>query len=290
MVTIPTIVQISGTTVMNKMRSLINNYIEFGTEVADSISYMEEVIENLPHDITDVYNKATIDSMFATVNDKFDDYYVKSVVYTKSEVNDLISTIGSFHAVVVDELPEYGEEGIIYLLQIAESGTNIYKEYIWVNRWELIGQLSDIDLNDYYTKTESDGRYYTKTESDNKYTQGVGDIGSDTKPIKIVGGVATPVLDNLAIDSGVVHKSGNESISGNKEFGGRIQIKANFQSRNTRPTEFVFQEIQFLNRDTLPVAVFRFQEETNGARVMYLGIWDHSINDYKFMQIGAVDW
>lgn len=168
MVTIPTIDQISGTTVMNKMRSLINNYIEFGTEVAGSISYMEEVIRNLPQDITDVYNKETIDAMFSNV-------YSKSEVYTKSEVNDLISTIGSFHAVVVDSLPTYGEEGVIYLLQIDTEGTNIYEEYIWVNRWELIGQLSNVDLDNYYTKVESDTRYYTKTdvytktESDDKY-------------------------------------------------------------------------------------------------------------------------
>ena len=165
MVTIPTIDQISGTTVMNKMRSLINNYIDFGTEVAGEISYMMNVVENLPQDITDVYNKATIDGMFAAVSAEFNNYYTKSVVYTKTEVNSLISTIGSFHAVVVDELPEYGEQGIIYLLQIAESGDNIYKEYIWVNRWELIGQLSDIDLDDYYTKDESDTKFIEKDEN-----------------------------------------------------------------------------------------------------------------------------
>ena len=59
MVTIPTIDQISGTTVMNKMRSLINNYIEFGGEIANTVNYMEEVIRNLPQDVTDVYNKET---------------------------------------------------------------------------------------------------------------------------------------------------------------------------------------------------------------------------------------
>ena len=162
MVTIPTIDQISGTTVMNKMRSLITNYIDFGTQVAGELSYMMNVIENLPQDITDVYNKATIDAMFANV-------YQKSETYSKTEVNNLISTIGSFHAVIVDSLPQYGDEGVIYLLQISESGENRYKEYIWVNRWELIGELSNIDLANYYTKTEIDtkfGDYYNKTQID----------------------------------------------------------------------------------------------------------------------------
>lgn len=180
MVTIPTIDQISGTTVMNKMRSLITNYIDFGTQVAGELSYMMNVIENLPQDITDVYNKATIDAMFANV-------YQKSETYSKTEVNDLISTIGSFHAVIVDSLPQYGDEGVIYLVKISESGENRYKEYIWVNRWELIGELSNVDLTNYYTKSESDA----------KFTQGVGNIGTDIKPVKILNGVATPISNNL---------------------------------------------------------------------------------------------
>lgn len=180
MVTIPTIDQISGTTVMNKMRSLITNYIDFGTQVAGELSYMMNVIENLPQDITDVYNKATINAMFANV-------YQKSETYSKTEVNDLISTIGSFHAVIVDSLPQYGDEGVIYLLKIAESGENRYKEYIWVNRWELVGELSNVDLDNYYTKSQADA----------KFTQGVGNIGSDTKPIKIVNGQAVTVTNNL---------------------------------------------------------------------------------------------
>lgn len=204
MVTIPTIDQISGTTVMNKMRSLINNYIEFGGEIANTVNYMEEVIRNLPQDVTDVYNKETIDTMFSNyytkiqvdglisiVDNKFTNYY------TKAEVNNLVETVGSFRVVIVDELPDMGQEGIIYLIQRTTSTENDYDEYIWVSQWELIGQISNLDLDNYYTKTESDARYYTKTESDGKYTQGVGNIGSDTKPIKIVNGIAVEVTNNL---------------------------------------------------------------------------------------------
>ena len=200
MVTIPTIDQISGTTVMNKMRSLINNYIEFGGEIANTVNYMEEVIRNLPQDVTDVYNKETVDGMFSTAYTYIDtNFYKKTEVYTKAEVNNLVETVGSFRVVIVDELPEMGQEGIIYLIQRTSSTENDYDEYIWVSQWELIGQISNIDLANYYTKTESDA----------KYTQGVGNIGSDTKPVKIVDGQAVEVTD--ALQKSITIISGSES-------------------------------------------------------------------------------
>ena len=196
MVTIPTIDQISGTTVMNKMRSLINNYIEFGGEIANTVNYMEEVIRNLPQDVTDVYNNETVDGMFTTAYTYIDtNFYKKTEVYTKAEVNNLVETVGSFRVVIVDELPEMGQEGIIYLIQRTTATENDYDEYIWISQWELIGQLSGVDLDNYYTKSQSDA----------KYTQGVGDIGSDVRPVKIVNGVATPVSKDVINEAKVTN-------------------------------------------------------------------------------------
>ena len=47
MVTIPTIDQISGTTVMNKMRSLINNYISFADEISDEFTDLTEFVNTM---------------------------------------------------------------------------------------------------------------------------------------------------------------------------------------------------------------------------------------------------
>lgn len=74
---------------------------------------------------------------------------------------------GSLKAVVVDTLPETGEEGILYLVpEQSSAGTNNFKEYIWLpdeNKYEELG-YTDIDLSDYYTKEET----YAKTEVYNK--------------------------------------------------------------------------------------------------------------------------
>lgn len=65
MVTIPTIDQISGTTVMNKMRSLVRNYIEFAGEVGNTVDYIEEVVRNLPQDLQNYYTKSESDVLLA---------------------------------------------------------------------------------------------------------------------------------------------------------------------------------------------------------------------------------
>lgn len=61
---------------------------------------------------------------------------------------------------VVQTLPQTGVANFIYLVPSSDPGTeNIYDEYVWTeNGWELIGS-TEIDLSDYYTKTESDNRY-----------------------------------------------------------------------------------------------------------------------------------
>lgn len=101
------------------------------------------------------------------------DYYTKSETYNKTEVNDLISAIEDFHVLIVQSLPQTGEERTIYFVPKQGGG---YTEYMYINNaWEEIGD-TDIDLSGYYTKTETDAlladkadasSVYTKTETDN---------------------------------------------------------------------------------------------------------------------------
>lgn len=98
---------------------------------------------------------------------------------------------------IVDELPETGEAGILYLVPVEESGEdNLYEEYVWVEgAWELIGS-ANIDLSNYPTldgdntftgeNTFSDTTHFAGVETNNiaPTTGSTYDIGADGKYFK----------------------------------------------------------------------------------------------------------
>lgn len=77
--------------------------------------------------------------------------------YTKAEIDEMISggTGGVGLSVeVVDERPEVGIPGVLYLVRDEDEESNFYTEYIYVNdKWELLGS-TDIDLSGYALKSE----------------------------------------------------------------------------------------------------------------------------------------
>ena len=78
-----------------------------------------------------------------------------------------LSTNDGLSYKVVNELPETGDKGIVYLVKAEEdTENNKYVEYIYVDdAYERLGSFStDINLTQYYTKEESDGKYATKAE------------------------------------------------------------------------------------------------------------------------------
>lgn len=88
-------------------------------------------------------------------------FYTKSEVYTKEEIDAMLSAGVTY--LVVDSLPSTGVNGTIYLVpkQDAETG-DVYDEYIWLPtrglvsaHFEHIGS-TDVDLSNYYTKTQAD--------------------------------------------------------------------------------------------------------------------------------------
>lgn len=73
---------------------------------------------------------------------------------TKKYVDDAISGITEFEFSVVDELPQTGKKGVIYLVAHAHGAQDIYDEYIWVtDKFEKIGN-TDIDLSQYAKKAD----------------------------------------------------------------------------------------------------------------------------------------
>lgn len=73
---------------------------------------------------------------------------------------------GAIKMQIVDTLPQTGEEDTIYLVPLEHPDIqgNNYAEYIYINgAWELLGKVGvQVDLTDYYTKSETNNLLDTK--------------------------------------------------------------------------------------------------------------------------------
>ena len=97
---------------------------------------------------------------------------VSADYYDKVQINQMFADLDTVKFRKVTSLPTRGAANIIYLVP-KEAPDVGYDQYIWNeigNVYEPIGD-TDIDLDEYYTKIESDARYYTKTESDDKFQE-----------------------------------------------------------------------------------------------------------------------
>lgn len=86
--------------------------------------------------------------------------------YTKSEVDNLVSTIPKFDIKVVQTLPSSNiSPTTVYLVPSDSESSDVYKEYIYVNtNWELLG-IQKTDLSNYYNKTEINNLLSAKVNS-----------------------------------------------------------------------------------------------------------------------------
>lgn len=70
-------------------------------------------------------------------------YYVKTDLYTKTEVDALHAAISQFKIQVVSSLPATGAASTIYFVPQNQGVNNVHDEYIWVeNKWEQIGSTA----------------------------------------------------------------------------------------------------------------------------------------------------
>lgn len=164
--------QTSATTATNKA-VLAESYAKGGTgtrqgEDTDNAYYYMQQAKNISGGIPTKLSEMENDVGFvtSTVNNLVY-YYTTSVVYTKSEVDTLISNIVTFDILPVDQLPtENISTHTIYLVPTGGSSGNAYLEYIYVgNAWELIGS-TEVDLTNYLQKN-GDGSQITNTFSEN---------------------------------------------------------------------------------------------------------------------------
>ena len=79
-----------------------------------------------------------------------------TTTYSSSKIMTLLADAG-FNVEVVQELPATGDAHTIYFVPKTGSTGDVYNEYLYVdNAWELIGS-TEVDLSNYYNKTEVDG-------------------------------------------------------------------------------------------------------------------------------------
>lgn len=90
---------------------------------------------------------------------------------------------GAIKMQIVNELPETGSDDTIYLVPITPDVTgNNYAEYVYINgAWELLGRIGvQVDLTEYYTKTETNTLLGNKENISNKVTS-INSSSTDTQ-------------------------------------------------------------------------------------------------------------
>ena len=162
---------------------------EMVTDAVDNfkVDEFEPAINNLRDDIPTKTSQLTNNSGFITnaVNN-LTNYYLKSETYTKSEVQQLLSTISGLQLEVVTNLPTTNiSSNTIYLKPLdSAKGNNIYEEYIYVNsKWETIGTTA-VDLSNYAKLTDIDNIKNGTTVVGKATKDGAGNVIKDTYATK----------------------------------------------------------------------------------------------------------
>lgn len=93
-------------------------------------------------------------------------YYDKNQTYNKEEIDNFLDAITTLDIQVITEFPESPNKTTIYLKGTGTDGNNDYEEWLYTDSgWELIG-TTNVDLTNYYTKTEIDNLLTTSGGSD----------------------------------------------------------------------------------------------------------------------------
>lgn len=113
---------------------------------------------SVPTNLSQLFNDA---GFVQRTTDNLANYYLKNQVYNIDEIDQIISGLSGFEAVVVDVLPEASADTLhkIYLVPSSEPQVgNVRDEYITVEQsgsysWEMIGSTA-IDIEGYVTDEE----------------------------------------------------------------------------------------------------------------------------------------
>lgn len=103
--------------------------------------------------MTALENYMTDEEIEAAITAALTGYATTSFV-TQS-IASAIASVETLRIEIVTTLPETGESNVIYFVPMTNpKDSNLYEEYIWINgSYELIG-TTQIDLSNYWSKTE----------------------------------------------------------------------------------------------------------------------------------------
>lgn len=164
-------VQSSLTNKIEDEVTMINSDIgEVDTKIDDVQLALQGNIDTVDTDLQNT--KSTLTEHFR----EFSSFqaHVDNYIYTKEEVNQIVSEINQFKVEFVTALPNVGDALTIYF--VGQSGDSSYDEYMYINgRWEQIGS-TNINLNNYYTISQtndlvSDAKQEVTTTINNTKTQ-----------------------------------------------------------------------------------------------------------------------
>ena len=130
----------------------------------------QDIIDNtIKASIPTKNSQLTNDSGFITSDDvptKVSQLINDSDYQTSVQVMTAIASIPQFKLKIVDSLPKTGEKMVLYLVRKEVESLDIFNEYLWIEEtssFELLGS-TDIDLSEYYKKTETDSLLNNKVD------------------------------------------------------------------------------------------------------------------------------
>lgn len=131
---------------------------------------------------------------------------------TEPKLQEALSKIKTLKKEVVTSLPQAGKDDVIYLVKDSKGkANNVYLEYLWLDKWELIGS-TQVDLTGYAKKEDLDKKIDKSQIVDN---YGVND--SNTVPSSHALYQAVDVLDSsiAIVDGRKVDKVDGKGLSTN---------------------------------------------------------------------------
>lgn len=144
----------------SELEAIITEHADELTTLGDQVSVIESKI---PESTTETNHLVTKQMLLDEEMDIREDLNETSselqtqITAQATEIDNLkksIAGINEFTYLVVDVLPEEGENGIIYLVPKDGEQPDVHDEYLWVDgQFELIG-TTQIDLSNYVQKTD----------------------------------------------------------------------------------------------------------------------------------------
>lgn len=182
-----------------------------GIEAGAEVNVIEKIVLN-GVELVPANKEVAINVITRAVNN-LTNYYLKSETYTKTEVDDLLSAMASLTLEIVETLPTTSiSTTTIYLVPVAGQ-TNVYMQYAYINNdWAQLG-TTQVDLTNYYTKTQVDALLDGKEDT---LTFDSAPTASSTNPVTS-GGVYDALSgkqDTLTFDNAPTENSNNPVKSG----------------------------------------------------------------------------